>query len=404
MIQLAKRFLLIYLLLKPFYLFSSGGLQIADAFLILSFGLLLLSLKIHKKTRREFMDIIRSNGLFLLFVSLTLAINTIYFLYIGEFRFILSSLYFIFNLLAILTFSSFYRDKVFLQNVSKVFKFNLILQLIIFLTGMGRYYSPDRYMGTFNDPNQFGYFILISFFFIYIIKILLSKKENNTLFLLLSIFLIFQCASTGMLLGVALFIVLISVYHLRKNLRITYQKIRKAIYAVSLIILLLIPALMIALHYPINSNSRESDDLNTSQSVLKRVSDKFSKAEGDSDITIWEDRGYDIITKYPVYILYGAGEGAYTRFSLATNNFESEIHATLPSILFYYGIVPFLILLRWLYLKLKDSDPRILIAIVAIFAESFTLLNQRQSLFWMIIVLAGLYSRKTLAERTYETR
>lgn len=397
MIQLAKRFLLIYLLLKPFYLFSSGGLQIADAFLILSFGLLLISLKLQKRTRKDFVDTIKSNSLFVLFVSLTLAINVIYFLYIGEFKFILSSLYFIFNLLAILTFSAFYKDKVFLRDVSKVFKFNLILQLLIFFTGIGRYYTPDRYMGTFNDPNQFGYYILISFFFIYIIRILTSRKENDILFLLVSIFLIIQCASTGMLLGIVLFVILTAGYHLFNN-RITYKKLQKFVYAVCLAIILLIPVLLIAIQYPQN-NTQDPNESEASQSIIERVSEKFSKAEGESDITIWEDRGYDIITKYPSNILHGAGEGAYTRFSLATNNFESEIHATLPSILFYYGIIPFIILVRWLYLKLKDSDPRILIVIAALFAESFTLLNQRQSLFWMIIVLAGLYSGKDLIRR-----
>lgn len=400
MIQLAKRFFLVYLLLKPFYLFGSGGLQVADAFLIISFVLLLISLKLDESIRKNFVSIAKENKLFIIFVFCTFVINSIYFLYIGEFKFILSILYFIFNLLAIITFSSFYKDKIFLQNVSKVFKFNLILQLVIFLTGIGRYYSVDRYMGTFNDPNQFGYYILISLFFIYIIKILLSKKEYIAPYLLISLFLIFQSASTGMLLGIALFNILITGYYVHKNRRITYARIKKTVYAVSISILILIPASIIAIQYPLGNNFEKSDVAEeNNQSILERIEDKFSKAEGESNISIWEDRGYDIITKYPSNILYGAGEGAYTRFSLATNNFESEIHATLPSILFYYGIIPFLILIKWLYAKIKDSDPRILLTLAALFVESFTLLNQRQSLFWIIIILAGLYSKGYIAKR-----
>lgn len=387
----AKNFLLIYLLLKPFYLFSSGGMQIADIFLVLSFTSLILSVIFNKRTKKDFKEVVKSNQLFIFFIALTFIINCLYFIYFEEFRFLLSTVYFIFNLLAILAFTSFYKDKIFLQRVVNIFKFNLILQLAMFLTGIGSYYSADRYMGTFNDPNQFGYYILLSFFFIYVIKVILAKKEKSFPYLVyftIALFLIIQSASTGILLGLGIFAILITLYHASDYLKLTYEKLRRIIYAIAIFIFALTPIALLAVN--LNHNSREEINLLEDQVIIERTMEKFEKTDGDSDISLLEDRGYDIILKYPLYVLYGAGEGGYDRFVLATNNHGLEIHATFPSILFYYGIIPLAILLRWIYRKIKGCDPRIMIVYIALFIESFTLLNQRQALFWMLISLGAI--------------
>lgn len=386
----AKNFLLLYLLLKPFYLFSSGGLQIADIFLMLSFATLVVVLKINPAIRGQFLETIKANKLFIIFVACTILVNGAYFIFYEEFRFLLSSLYFIFNLLAIITFTSFYKDKVFLERVSKVFKFNLLLQLAIFIIGIGRYYTLDRYMGTFNDPNQFGYYIFISFLFIYVINILLKKKQLNLLYLLITLVLIIQSASTGMILGIGGFLLLISAYHIYRYFNLTYEKLRKIIYTTALGLAVGLITILTVVTIPNNEKTFINHAYDESQAIIQRVTEKTDKASGDADMSLWEDRGYDIIFKYPMYIVFGAGEGGYDRFALAANNHNNEIHATLPSILFYYGIIPFLILSWWIYKKIKRIDPRILIALIALLIESFTLLNQRQSLFWMLVIIGTL--------------
>jgi hypothetical protein len=49
-----------------------------------------------------------------------------------------------------------------------------------------------------------------------------------------------------------------------------------------------------------------------------------------------EERGYDRLMNHPEYLLFGAGEGAYQRFESVL---RSELHSTLGTLLFSYGIV-----------------------------------------------------------------
>ena len=75
-----------------------------------------------------------------------------------------------------------------------------------------------------------------------------------------------------------------------------------------------------------------------------------------------------------------------------------EVHATLPAILFVYGFIPCGILIIWIYRRLKDAPVYAKVALIALIVESFTLLNQRQSLFWMFVVLVGGVSRATATD------
>lgn len=387
--KFAKRFFLIYLLLKPFYLFKSGGLQIGDAFLLLSLVSLIISLKINVPLRQKFIDVINDNKHFVIFTVLALMVNVIYFLIFSNFEFLLSTLYFIFILIAIVLFGSFLRDRGFLVSVSKVFKFNLLLQVFLFITNLGKMYDPTRYMGTLNDPNQFGYYILISFFFIYVIKIVLDRKERVWPYFLIALFLIFLSASTGMILGLGMFLVLSLAYKVKSIAQLPYKTVQKAMYIISIIV-----ATILFIVLPLSailSNERNvlKDSLGDSV-VLDRLTQKVDQASNEkgAELSVWEDRGYDKIFHYPQYVLFGSGQGMYERFTKAAT--ELEVHATFPATLFYYGIIPFAILLKWIYGKLKSSRPELLIVYAALFIESFTLLNQRQTLFWMIIMLAGI--------------
>ena len=119
--------------------------------------------------------------------------------------------------------------------------------------------------------------------------------------------------------------------------------------------------------------------------IVSRVKEKFERVNtSTSDVTLIEERGYDRFIYYPQYILYGSGEGNYDRFTLTYH--RNEIHATFPSILFYYGVIPFIILLIWFKDKIVPSNLTMIVPIAALLLESFTLLNQRQLLFWAFFI------------------
>ncbi len=67
------------------------------------------------------------------------------------------------------------------------------------------------------------------------------------------------------------------------------------------------------------------------------------------------------------------------------------MHSTLLGILFYYGILPFLVLMRWLRLNLRGVRKVLLPVYFALFIESMTLANQRQPVLWILILLGSLH-------------
>ena len=268
------------------------------------------------------------------------------------------------------------------KTLDRILKFNIIVQLIMCILNLGEYYGEYRYMGTFNDPNQFAYYIFISFCFIYLLNLKLKNSSVETLiFFLISIYLIVRSGSTGMLFGMMIFVLLYIISLLKGAKK---DSVRKAI--IFCIAIIPITILVVILY----TSSGEKVDLNNIH-IVERFNEKIGKLEhsstltNDSHMTIWQERGYDKIIKYLWYILYGSGEGMYERFS--NPKFVNEIHATLPSILFYYGIVPTILLLIWMYKKIKGSSFKINAVFVAIILESFTLLNQRQYLFWIMFIL-----------------
>lgn len=387
---LGKYSLLIYLLLRPFYLFSSGGLQIADGFLLLAFVLYFATSWLSSVGRRDLTAIMRQHKIFIIFVVMTFVVNGLYFIIYPEIKFLLSSLYFVFNLLAIIVFTAFLKDRVFLSRVGAIFKLNLSVQLLIWIADIGRYYSADRYMGTFNDPNQFGYFIFLSFLFVYVIDMIL-KKNRTYLYYILTLFLIVQSGSTGMLLGLGVFSVLAATYLLKKQLSSPYRLVQKIFIAMAAVAALSVPLTVIAFaSFDVTKLGIASL---SNSSLFARIEEKSDRATGETEVSLLEDRNLDIMTEYPHLMLLGAGEGAFDRFEKAAHP-GSEIHSTFPAILFYYGVVPLLLLIVWMYNRLKGATWGILLAYLSLFSTSFILLNQRQALFWVFVVLGGIYIEK----------
>ncbi len=390
--KIVERLLLAYLLLKPYYFFSSGNIQPADVFLILAFASYIIYSRINPSIKKSISKSINDNKEVVLFFALTLIINSVYFMVVGELKFIFSSLYYIFNLMAIISFAYFFKDKYFAKIIRSVFKFNLLIQLIVYILGVGRFYDASRYMGTFNDPNQFAFYVFISFLFIFMINIINKDKPISIGYLALTIALIISSGSTGMILGIVGFISVYLIYFIY-NLSTRGRLIRPTLYLLTSIMMgtilvwILVP--MPTIQYSYNSLITMAH----SNPVAGRVLQKSERASGEADVTLVEERGYDKILHYPEYVLYGAGEGAYSRFPISSS--VNEIHATFPSILFYYGIIPFMVLASWLYKKIKTSQPVLLIPYAALIAESFTLLNQRQSLFWIFFLMGSAYTART---------
>lgn len=372
--------------MKPFYLFPSGGLQLSDLFFILSFFCYTIVVR-----KGENIEIDRTDKWLLYFVYFVFAINVIYAVIYGESGFIKSALYYVYNFLLVITFRKYASDVGFLWNVERVCKANLLIQLLIYVAGLGRAYSADRYMGTFNDPNQMAFFIFMSL----ITAVIITKIRHarlNVLYHIIAIVLIFLTSSTGMLLAVTVF------YSVQ--IVATVVKVILRNHSVNFILASTVFLIMAMLF------SAKIDDAVgafVDSPIMNRLEEKLSKQEtdayGPSNI---EDRGIDKLLIYPERLLYGSGEGLHYRFE--EDSSVNEIHSTFFSILFYYGVIPGLLFLFWCMKNIHTLSIGNMAAVLALVIESITLLNQRQPLFWMFFVLLDIlyqqqYGRESLPQK-----
>lgn len=312
----AVLFFLLFIFLKQFYLFPSGGMEAADVCLFASFFMLLCDCM---RRRPERLFQLKTEGLFYVFLAFVLVINTYYGIRLGRGEFSKYTCFWIFNACAIWSFCYLaeYGGKAFLTGINRVVKVNIGVQLLIYLTGRGRifreYWGAVRYQGTFNDPNQLAFFLFMMILLLYLYRCRFGDR-SFPVFYVLALPVIAASKSTGILLGLFL------------------------------------------------------------------------------------DRGMEKLVLYPQYLLYGAGEGGFDRFTLASQ--VNEIHCCLFSVMFCYGLIPTLCLLVWLGRKLRYADAAMACAVMGLLAESFFLVNYRQPMFWMILLYGSVVRMDGDGERT----
>ena len=380
-----------YVFFKPFYLFGSGGIQISEIFIVIAFLLTLVE-KVPKDGITKKM--LRDLRILFIFILCVIIINFIYYGIYQNTEFLMSTIQYILIFMGIYVFTNKISDKNVLKNIYKITQINLVIQLLIYISGIGRYYDAFRYMGTFNDPNQFGYFIVLSAAYMYVIEDILKIRKRAIVMYFISLILIIASASTGMLMAMTILLVLHIVREIKPIIGWISKNSGKfliGMICVVTIILGLISNVDIR-----NTMITTVEQTIQNSSIADRLMGKINKAES-SDSSLIEERGIDKLIKYPQYLIYGSGQGYFERFTEAAH--QLEVHSTLPGIWLYYGIVPLIILLIWVYKSIKKVKLKYMIPYIALFVESFTLYNQRQLLLWIIIIMANLLREEKEEEK-----
>jgi hypothetical protein len=347
-------------------------------FLVAAIALVLINALVNKTARSHILQYVCKNWCLLVFIGLATIINVIYFLLYQDKKFLISSLCFIFNFLVIIVFFAIKKDKKFFGTVKLVLVANIAIQLLIYIVGLGRFHPHDtfRYMGTLNDPNQLAFYVFLAMLFIYVINFLykdLRRRYDWAVWIAGTIIIALLASSTGVLLGLVVFFAAVVVVN-RKNIIARIRKtmpIPLMISCAIFVVLLGIGGIVVL--------EKTGVDI----PIIGRLQDKAEESNGAN---IFEGRSIDTIVYYPQNLLYGAGEGGVGRFTKQKLP-GYEIHSSLIALLFYYGIIPFIFLIKWLWDITKKIDIRIKIAFLAILIESFTLVNYRQPLLWIFLVL-----------------
>ena len=194
--------------LKQFYLLPSGSIGIADLFF--TAACVMTFYGAWKNRTKLFYREDIPWAIFLIFAAI---INGIYYVRTANREFPLHTMYWIYSACLIWMFRTLYPED-FMRGLCWVCRINMVFQLFVLFSGRGRYFHESwggaRFMGTFNDPNQFAFFIftmMLVLFMGYRRKAIYTAKTRIGFWgmFLLGVFLIGKAKSTGMFVGLLVF-------------------------------------------------------------------------------------------------------------------------------------------------------------------------------------------------------
>lgn len=390
----------LFLVTKQFYILESGSFQLGDAFLalaVLCFGIWYL---IKGRKERGFWEVCWKGDILLaVFVVCAAFINGLWYLKYRDSALLRSSLFLIYNFAAVIVSRYYFREDKMRGIIRLILRANIYIQLLMLLTGIGQYRFEHRWCGTFNDPNQMAFFLLMCLFISFCIKEMEGgHNRNEILDWIVVLVLVVLSKSVGIMAGFGVFGIGYAVYIIRQKLarmkeNKEQQKQRKylliGIWGGCLLAVALLAGVVVVQY-------RSGDDYNLLVRIWEKVEILFT---GDLK-SILADRGLDKILAKPAALLYGAGDGAFDRYGAGYTLLE--LHCTPAALWFCYGIVPFAIFCMWIWKNIRHLPAVAYIVYAAVFVESLFLVNHRQPYFWMLLV-AGMVWRE-VRERAHEQK
>lgn len=372
--KLAVYIFCLAVILKQFYLLPSGSFQLGDLFFMLFFGICFVQKRIMLSKKDLFLVAFFFLAAIVNIISYVAASFEVTKYADSSFTIILFYLY---NFLIVFAFENTFDDKDSLELLCRAMKLALLIQIAVYVLGIGRWYGGSRYKGTFNDPNQYGFFIMTAFFVIFNVGRVL-KEKNTLIWCALSVFLILLSSSTGMMLGLMSFVGFTFLMWIK-------VRVSKSIFIVICCVAIVLGVcLFVLLFYSDNLISTST----IQNEAIRRLLEKINEFSGGFVKSFAADRNMMRVIKYPEMMLLGSGEGMGKAWGIDFNE-GGDIHSDFFSIVFSYGIIPSSFLFIWFFFCFKGISAKYVGVYLGLLAESFTLVNHRQPLFWCFIVMAS---------------
>jgi hypothetical protein len=354
-------FIVGYIVASPFYFFPSGTPQIADMFVALG---MLLCFMATIWTSPTF-TIRHTYFLALAFALYTFLINTIYFIYLNDQYFLLSSFYYVYNVSMFIFISYVIR-----RDTERALKYIYIATaVIVVLQVLYLVIDPSmrgpRATGSFINPNQLSYW---SWFCAAIIVVLKIKRGFTVLdlFLLLCIGYI-QTMSLSKA-GIICYLLILATLPFSSVLPRHYK----------LLFLSAIAAIGLFSVINLSASLQTLEDYENLNRAMLRLEDIGNEVDDSA-----EGRGYSRIYKNPEYLFFGAGEGGYYRFR--TFSKALELHSGVGTILFSYGIIGMFLFLFLLYSVILRNDRYVFFLIGVVLLYGLVHQNIRFTHFWVFL-------------------
>jgi hypothetical protein len=227
--------------------------------------------------------------------------------------------------------------------------------------------SSIRSIGTFNNPNQLGYWALL----LGCCWLVLKRDQRLTTadFLVLcgAGYMTAASLSKGAMLSFVLLLLM----------GVAFQRLTR-------------PAKLLFLGLAFVGTSTVL--LNTSAvhrfmsvGIVERVTDRLDSIGTQGDDSLG-GRGYDRIWRHPEHLVFGAGEGAGWRFGGPINphHYQREMHSTLGTVLFSYGIIGFTLFFLFLIAVFRHAPLAHVLYSLPIWTYGMTHQGLRDTMMWVV--------------------
>ena len=356
---------IVFMVSSAFYVFRSGLPQPSD-WVMATIGVLLF-LGGNLAMPKTYPAVLKA---MIWFVGYVCLVNLMWFLITQKTEFLIFSVFYVFNLGASIVFWSLYRkmgDRI-LSYTAFAILVSVFVQSVIILLDFSMTGANTRFVGTFNNPNQLAHFgILMASICTILSRANRIPKALSRFFMpicyLGNIHAVNASLSRGGLMAMALAIVL----GLMRNVKMA-------------ILFCLLGIVVIAS----GTFSQKID------STFDRIRARFQIGNFgmQNDVEFWARNGIQRMWANPQYLLLGAGEGYIQRFE-STHGIYYEIHSSIGTVIFSYGAIGFLLVLRifWPIFKKRKSA---MLFIVPVIAFGTTHNGLRQTEVWLIPLLVWL--------------
>lgn len=377
--------LFIYFVLKPFYL-SDCPMQIADFVLLLVFAYCILN-----KQKIAFSIPFHTKRAFVLWCCLTVyvcLVNYIWYLYLNcgpeiyeTGRLLKSTLYFIFNGIAIYTVLNLYT--ILGEHLYRVFVYSAFASVLVQVIMSVVLYDPttSRQVIAFSNPNQLGYYAIIML----TIGVLWGEflKHSQLLFLMLgTVYLnLISLSKAGIIASLVLVAFCIAYRYNNKGIFQRKNKLLLIMIGVGCITILFL-----------------FENLYGENSLLNQVFIRIAKMGMEADSALGNGRGYNRLFEIGINIFWGMGEGAYERFAVMSGN---EVHSTYFSILTSYGLIGFVLWLLCMieFLLRKSNIWFVLVSLSGVTLYWITHNGVRNTMLWMVIALLSVCVQPVIKQK-----
>lgn len=365
---------------KPLYLQKSGTLQISDILFVLVFGLLFFN------RSRIFQNDLEKKWLsvFLLCMMYQFTVNAFWYYRIQRESLVdaapllKSNLYYVFNFIVCLTIFQM-RSVRGSSHTLKLYLLGCFLSVIVALIGvLMNYRWRGRASGSFNNPNQLGYFCIV----VLTAVTFFAKKIKPSLRLILVVFCVGMSLLSMSKASIVASAVLLFAYFINSRDRVGPAKLVSvllSIIAVGVVIYILMYA--------------DWEFLNE-QPIVVSLRRRLGSITTENDSDLGSGRGYDRLREIGLWVLSGVGEGANGRFATMTGK---EVHSLYASFIVSYGFIGFFMLI-WIVSKPLFASKRYfrsLLCISGVLAYCVTHNGIRSTLLWALLAMLLIQPQKT---------